>query len=132
MKTVFVNGCFDILHLGHIKMLEYAKSLGDYLIVALDTDEKVKKAKGDSRPFNNLRDRKEFMLSIKYVDNVIEFSSDEDLVRILNSLKPDIRVLGSDWEGKKIVGENCVKDTRYFRRLDGYSTTKILESSTDR
>tara|TARA_R110002012_G_scaffold206948_1_gene376939 strand:+ start:1417 stop:1815 length:399 start_codon:yes stop_codon:yes gene_type:complete len=132
MKKVFVNGCFDVLHVGHIRLLEFAKSHGDCLIVALDTDEKVKNAKGINRPFNNLETRKEVMSSIKYVDLVLDFSSDEELVTLLNIIKPDTRILGSDWEGKPIVGEGCVRDLKYFRRVNGFSTTKILESSSGR
>jgi len=132
MKIVFANGCFDVIHIGHIKLLEFAKSQGDFLIVALDTDNKVRKAKGISRPFNNLEIRKEVLESIKYVDLVLDFDSDEALINLFNILKPDIRVLGSDWQGKQIVGEHCIKNIKYFRRIDGYSTTKILENSTDR
>lgn len=132
MKTVFVNGCFDVIHLGHIKMLEFAKSQGDFLIVALDTDEKVKKAKGPSRPFNSLNNRKEVIESIRFVDLVLDFDSDEALINLFNTLKPDVRVLGSDWENKEIVGQDCIKNIKYFRRLDGFSTTKILENSSDR
>ena len=103
MKIVFANGCFDVIHIGHIKLLEFAKSQGDFLIVALDTDNKVRKAKGISRPFNNLEIRKEVLESIKYVDLVLDFDSDEALINLFNILKPDIRVLGSDWQGKQIV-----------------------------
>ena len=132
MKTVFVNGCFDVLHVGHIRLLEFAKSQGDLLIVALDTDEKVKKAKGHDRPYNALEVRKEVIESIKHVDLVLDFDSDDALINLFNTLKPDVRVLGSDWQGKKIVGEDCIKDVKYFRRVDGYSTTKILQNSPSR
>jgi D-beta-D-heptose 7-phosphate kinase/D-beta-D-heptose 1-phosphate adenosyltransferase len=132
MKTVFVNGCFDVLHVGHIRLLEFAKSQGDLLIVALDTDEKVKKAKGHDRPYNTLEVRKEVIESIKHVDLVLDFDSDDALINLFNTLKPDVRVLGSDWQGKKIVGEDCIKDVKYFRRVDGYSTTKILQNSSSR
>ena len=116
MKKVFVTGCFDILHVGHIRLLKFAKSHGDFLIVALDTDQKVKKAKGNNRPFNKLEVRKEMMQSIKYVDEVLSFNSNLELIDLLNSTKPDVRVLGGDWEGKAIVGEDCVKDKKFFRR----------------
>ena len=132
MKTVFVNGCFDVLHVGHIRLLEFAKSQGDLLIVALDTDEKVKKAKGHDRPYNTLEVRKEVIESIKHVDLVLDFDSDDALINLFNTLKPDVRVLGSDWQGKKIVGEDCIKDVKYFRRVDGYSTTKILQNTSSR
>ena len=70
MKKIFVNGCFDILHRGHIELFKYAKSLGDILFVGIDTDERVKKAKGNERPFNNQDDRKYLLESIKYIDEV--------------------------------------------------------------
>ena len=74
MKTVWTNGCFDILHRGHVEMFKFAKSLGDELIVGLDTDEKIKESKGSDRPFNNLEDRELVVASIRYVDKTISFN----------------------------------------------------------
>ena len=128
MKTVWTNGCFDILHRGHIEMFKFAKSLGDELIVGLDTDEKVKEAKGDDRPFNTLADRELVISSIRYVDKTFSFDSQKQLEHLIKSLKPDIIVVGSDWEGKYVVGSQYAKELKFFDRIGEYSTTKILQN----
>jgi rfaE bifunctional protein nucleotidyltransferase chain/domain len=132
MKTVWTNGCFDILHRGHIEMFKFAKSLGDELIVGLDTDEKVKEAKGDDRPFNTLEDRELVISSIRYVDKTFSFNSQKQLEHLIKSIKPDILVVGSDWEGKYVVGAEYAKDVIFFPRVDGYSTTKVLKNDNIR
>ena len=86
MTTVWTNGCFDVLHRGHIELFRYARSLGDRLIVGIDSDEKVKKDKGASRPYNNVEDRKFILQSIKYVDEVIVFSSRKELEMTLQQI----------------------------------------------
>jgi len=126
-SVVFVSGAYDLLHKGHIEILKYAKSLGCYLIVAIDSDEKVKKDKGEDRPFFHQEDRKFVLESIKYIDRVVIFNSEEELVKLLSDVKPDIRVAGSDWKGKKIVGEEHCGEVKFFERLEGYSTSSILE-----
>ena len=128
MKTVWTNGCFDILHRGHVEMFKFAKSLGDELIVGLDTDEKVKESKGSDRPFNNLEDRELEVSSIRYVDKTISFNSQKQLEDLIKTINPDILVVGSDWEGKYVVGAEYAKDVIFFPRIDGYSTTKVLEN----
>ena len=132
MRTVWTNGCFDILHRGHIEMFKFAKSLGDELIVGLDTDEKVKEAKGDDRPFNNLVDREIVVSSIRYVDKTFSFNSQKQLEHLIKSINPDILVVGSDWEGKYVVGAEYAKEVIFFPRVDGYSTTKVLENDNIR
>lgn len=132
MKTVFVNGCFDILHRGHIELFKYAASLGDTLIVAIDSDERVKSSKGLSRPFNNQDDRVFMLESIKYIDKVCIFNSTEELENLIKYVSPDLLVVGSDWVGKEIVGGEYAKRICFFDRIPGYSTTKIIESSSDR
>ena len=129
MKVVWTNGCFDVLHRGHIEMLKYAKSLGDKLIVGLDTDEKVKLSKGESRPFNNLEDRQMVVNSIRYVDETISFDSQNELENLIKTIKPDILVVGSDWEGKYVVGSQYAKELKFFPRIGEYSTTKILQNA---
>ena len=126
---VFTNGCFDILHRGHIELFKYAKSLGSTLIVAIDTDEKVKQDKGPDRPFNSLKDRIFLLESIKYIDEVVEFGRKQELQSLVASITPDILVKGTDWKGKEIVGEESAKEVRFFERIEGYSTTEILENS---
>lgn len=131
-RTVFVNGCFDIIHRGHVELLEFAKSHGEYLVVALDTDERVRHSKGDARPFNCLNDRKKVVSSIGVVDWVESFSSDEELTALVKQYAPDTMVVGSDYQDKTVIGSEFAKEIRFFERIDGYSTTKILQNSTDR
>ena len=131
-RTVFVNGCFDIIHRGHVELLEFAKSHGEYLVVALDTDERVRHSKGDASPFNCLNDRKKVVSSIGVVDWVESFSSDEELTALVKQYAPDTMVVGSDYQDKTVIGSEFAKEIRFFERIDGYSTTKILQNSTDR
>ena len=132
MKVVFVNGCFDVLHRGHIELFKYAKSLGDILYVAVDSDEKVKKDKGESRPVNSLEDRIALLESIRYIDRVFQFHTREGLVALVAATAPDVLVVGSDWKGKPVVGSEYAKEVKFFERIDGYSTTKIIQSIADR
>ena len=127
MINIWTNGCFDILHRGHIEMFKYAKSLGARLIVGIDSDEKVKKDKGSNRPFNNVQDRKEVLESIKYIDGVFIFNDTQGLDDLIRIVGPNIMIIGSDWKGKKVVGEQHVKKLVFFDRLKDYSTTNILE-----
>jgi len=131
-RIVFVNGCFDVLHRGHIELFEFAKSQGEYLIVALDTDARVKKQKGENRPFNSLTDRKKIVSSIEYVDWVESFGTDEELIALVRQASPHVMVVGSDWRGKPIIGSEHAKEIKFFERIDGYSTTDILQYSSDR
>ena len=132
MKVGFINGCFDVLHVGHISLFEYCKKCCDYLVVAIDSDERVKKTKGPNRPYNNLEDRMKMLKSIRFIDQVKFFNTPDELEQIIQRLQPDIMIVGSDWQGKEIIGSKYVKELKFFRRLDGYSTTAILESTTDR
>tara|TARA_R100000278_G_C5476860_1_gene166760 strand:+ start:2019 stop:2411 length:393 start_codon:yes stop_codon:yes gene_type:complete len=129
MSVVWTNGCFDVLHRGHFEMLKYAKSLGDKLIVGVDTDSKVSKDKGPNRPYNHQEDRKFALESIKYVDEVLLFDSTEQLENLIKLNNPDIMVIGSDWKGKKVVGQNYAKKLMFFNRIGNYSTTNILENN---
>ena len=129
MKTLLLTGCFDVLHIGHIRLLQFAKFISDEVIIAIDSDEKVKKDKGFSRPFNNQQIRQEFLESIKGVDKVYIFFDEEDLERICKEIRPTYRLVGSDWKDKKIVGQQYCKEVLYFDRIPGYSTTNILEKN---
>ena len=127
MKIVFVNGCFDVLHPGHIKLFQYAKSLGDYLIVAIDSDEKVALDKGPDRPIFSLEDRKLILESIKGIDIVHTFDSREGLDNLLECIRPDILVVGSDWKNGIVVGREYAKEVRFFERQGDYSTSRTIQ-----
>lgn len=127
MITVWVNGCFDILHPGHIELFKVAKSLGDRLVVGIDSDEKVKKDKGDSRPINSLYFRKSMLESIKYIDIVLSFGSKKELEDLIELYSPDILMVGSDWKNGEVVGRQFAKEVRFFNRVGNYSSTKIIE-----
>ena len=126
---VWTNGCFDVLHRGHIELFKYAKSLGKELIVGIDTDEKVRREKGKDRPINTVQDRKFMLESIKYIDEVFIFNSRQHLEDLIKLTKPNIMVIGSDWKGKEVVGGEYCTELKFFDRISGYSTTKILENN---
>ena len=130
MKKVFTNGCFDILHRGHIEMLEYCKSLGDFLAVGIDTDYRVKQNKGEERPINNEEDRKYVLESLRFVDEVFFFSSDTELEDLVKKYEPDYMVVGNDYEDKRVIGSENAKELIFFRRIDGYSTTKVINKGS--
>ena len=132
MKIGFVNGCFDVLHVGHISLLEFAKGLCDHLVVGIDSDDRAALAKGPSRPFNNESDRLRMLLALSCVDEVKMFSTDKELIELVKKTEPDVMVVGSDWEGKKVIGAEYAKDLKFFRKINGYSTTRILENSLNR
>lgn len=132
MSVIVVNGTFDILHVGHIMLLNTARSMGDYLLVCIDTDRRVKELKGDLRPINNQTDRRTMLSNIKAVDQVEFFDSDEDLINLLKVHNPDIMVKGSDYRGKDIVGAEYCKRIEFFERLNEYSTTKTIQDIINR
>lgn len=127
MKKVWVNGCFDILHRGHIELLQYAKSCGDHLTVGIDYDDRVKLSKGPERPFNTFADRKFFLEALECVDKVVGFGTDEELKTEIKIESPHIMIVGSDYKDKRVVGREYAKQLLFFERIKGYSTTKILE-----
>lgn len=124
-KTVFVNGCFDILHVGHFTLLQYASSFG-CLHIAIDSDERIKKLKGLGRPFFNLNERTYNLSMVKGVENIYNFSTDQELENIIKELNPYFMIVGSDYKGKKVIGSEYAKQLIYFERNEKYSTTKIL------
>ncbi len=126
MKTVWINGCFDILHYGHFKLIEFAKSFDGNLVIGIDSDKRVKELKGDDRPFHTEEQRTFNLKQIIGVDEVIIFNSDEELRNILKKLNPDIFVIGSDYIDKPIIGGGFAKEIKFFNRIEGLSTTKLL------
>ena len=131
-KVVWTNGCFDILHRGHIELFKYAKSLGDEFFVGIDGDEKVKLDKGPQRPYNTLQDRTEMLKSIRHIDEVYTFNTTLELEMLIKEIAPDVLLIGSDWQGKNVIGQQYAKEVKFFERIKGYSTTQILESSLNR
>ncbi len=101
MRIIWVNGCFDVLHRGHIELFKYAKSLGNRLVVGIDSDNRIKGSKGSSRPFNTSRDRKYVLQSIKYIDDVVEYDSDDELELYVNFLVRKLWLLGPIGKVKK-------------------------------
>ena len=129
-EIVLTNGVFDILHSGHINLLEFAKSQGKRLIVAIDTDERVKTLKGDERPINNLSERIKVVNAIKYVDEVISFGTKEELIDIYNLSGTSLIVRGSEWTEKEIRERDSIpKDIKIkiYPHYKNFSTTEIVE-----
>ena len=125
MTRVVVNGTFDILHRGHLQLLLFAREQGDYLTVAVDTDERVRRLKGDARPINKLVDRLLMLMHLKTVSNVVSFDTDDELKHLIS--QHDVMVKGSDYKGKPIIGEDVCKEIIFFDIIDGYSTTKKIQ-----
>lgn len=128
MVKVFVNGTFDLLHTGHIDLLNYAKSLGDILFVGIDGDERVREKKGSERPINNQVTRKTILSNLKAVDDVEIFHTDNELVQLVQKHSPDIMIVGSDWKGKPVIGSEHAKELVFFDRVNNESTTNTLEN----
>ncbi len=128
-RAVFTNGCFDILHLGHIRYLEQAKALGDKLVVALNSDASVRKLKGESRPIFSEQTRANLVAALECVDYVIIFSQATPLV-LIKALKPDVLVKGGDWRKSDIVGKDFVESyggkVATVSFMKGYSSTSII------
>jgi D-beta-D-heptose 7-phosphate kinase/D-beta-D-heptose 1-phosphate adenosyltransferase len=130
MKRIVVNGTFDILHSGHLALLNYARSLGDYLVVAIDSDQRVKKLKGIHRPVNTQDERLEMLSNLRAVDEVKVFDSEQELIDIIASCS--IMVKGSDYKGCCIVGEHAVPEIVFFERINGFSTTEKIQHIVNR
>jgi rfaE bifunctional protein nucleotidyltransferase chain/domain len=124
---VFVNGTFDLLHPGHISLLNSAKSYGNILLVAIDSDERVKQLKGSSRPINNQEARKTILENLKPVDSVKIFSNEEELAEIIKRFSPDIMMVGSDYRDKRVVGREYAKKLVFFERDPRFSSTYIID-----
>ena len=130
-----VNGTFDVLHPGHIALLNTARSYGDYLIIAIDTDRRVQELKGNSRPINNQNDRRIMLSALKAVDIVELFDSKDELINLMKRYQPDVYVKGSDWKhDKKSTAHEYCDQVIYFDRIENYSSTDIIArcSSMDR
>ena len=129
-KVIFTNGCFDILHRGHIELLSYCHCLGDMVIVGLNSDNSVKMLKGDTRPINNQQDRKFMLESLRYVHKVIVFNEDTPY-NLIEEINPDIIVKGGDYLPENVVGNDLCKVV-IFDYVKGYSTTEKIKSIVNR
>ena len=128
MKRIWVNGCFDILHLGHVRMLEFAKSLGGNLVVGIDSDTRVSKLKGEDRPINNQLSRSEFLVALKSVDSVVVFNSKHEMKRLLKTHRITDMVIGEEYKGKEITGSDLVDKIHFFPKFGNLSTTNMLKN----
>jgi D-beta-D-heptose 7-phosphate kinase/D-beta-D-heptose 1-phosphate adenosyltransferase len=126
-KLVFTNGCFDILHIGHIQYLEQAKKLGNYMIVGINSDESVSRLKGPKRPINKIHDRIEFLKKFDFIDFIVEFNQDTPL-ELIKSLEPDVLVKGGDYTHNMVVGKEYAKQVVILPLVEGKSTTIIVSS----
>jgi D-beta-D-heptose 7-phosphate kinase / D-beta-D-heptose 1-phosphate adenosyltransferase len=126
MKKVWINGCFDVLHHAHFKMIEFASTFGEMLVIGIDSDERVKQLKGEDRPFHTEQERKYNLERIRGVKKVVVFNSEEALRELIKSYEPDVFVIGSDYMDKPIIGGNYAKSVVFFNRMENFSTTKIL------
>ncbi len=131
-RRVIVNGTFDILHRGHIEMLNFAKSQGTYLLVAIDSDRQVKELKGNKRPINNQEDRKLQLENLRAVNAVWIFDTQQELEHICKIYKPHLMVKGSDYRGKPITGQQYCDEIKYYDLVKNYSTSKIIENINNR
>ena len=131
-KKVFVNGTFDLLHRGHIDLLNYARTQGGYVCVGIDTDDRVREKKGPTRPIHNQDERKFFLESLKAVDEVRFFSNDKELEGLVKSYQPDIMIVGSDWKDKSVIGSYWAAKLVFFDRIGDYATTKTIQDIINR
>ena len=125
-KIIFTNGCFDILHIGHIKYLEKAKSFGDILILGLNSDDSIRRLKGMNRPINTQNDRAYILASLEVIDYLVIFDEDTPF-ELINLIKPDVLVKGGDYEDKEVIGQDIAKELKLVKFIDGKSTTKTIE-----
>jgi rfaE bifunctional protein nucleotidyltransferase chain/domain len=127
MTTVFTNGCFDVIHRGHVELFAYAKSLGDKLVVGIDSDSRVSYLKGQGRPFNNEEDRRFILQSLKQISEVFIFKTEKELELLIKDINPQFMVVGSEYKNKKVIGSQYCGQLKFFDRIANYSTTSILE-----
>lgn len=130
-KIIWTNGTFDVLHMGHIELFHQARKLagpGGRVIVGTDSDERVRELKGLTRPINNIYDRIEFLHAIKYIDDVVVFSSAGELETHIKRFSPDILLIGDDYIGKPVVGSQYAKKVVFIPRYGGLSSSKIVGS----
>jgi cytidyltransferase-like protein len=128
-KRVWLNGTFDVLHLGHIKLFQHAKILypTSIVCVGVDTDDRVRQMKGPNRPINPLAFRVEFLRSIRFIDSIRSFATDDELREEIALFNPDVMLIGDDYRHHTIIGEELIPRIEYVKRFDGLSTTSLIE-----
>ena len=130
LRLVFTNGCFDVLHVGHVRLLEEAASLGDCLLVALNSDESLRRLKGTDRPFTVLGERAEILAALRAVDRVVAFSEDTPY-ELIKLVRPDVLVKGGDWSPNDVVGKDIVEANGGFVSIVpfvvGRSSSQLIE-----
>ena len=126
-KIVWINGCFDVLHYGHFKLIQYATAFGGKLVIGIDSDERVKQLKGEDRPFHTQEQREYNLRQIRGVGDVIVFHTEDELRETLKRLTPDVFVIGSDYVDKLIVGGEHAKEIKFFDRVENLSTSNIMK-----
>ena len=138
-KIVFTNGCFDVLHVGHLRLLNFAKSQGDYLVVGLNSDASVSRLKGLDRPINTFDERREFLLALSGVDEVLEFpieGNSDNPLEIIQKLRPDIIVKGGDYKEHEVIGSSFINsyggETIIYPFVPGKSTSAIINRIANR
>jgi rfaE bifunctional protein nucleotidyltransferase chain/domain len=133
-KIVFTNGCFDVIHAGHVSYLSEAKTLGNLLIIGLNSDSSVKRLKGDLRPINNEKDRALVLSAMSFVDFIITFETDTP-IDLIQKIKPNVLVKGGDWKIEDIVGSDIVLnnggEVRSLSFCEGKSSTNIINRMSD-
>ena len=132
MSRVFVNGTFDLLHRGHLELLNFARRQGGWVCVGIDTDDRVREKKGPTRPIFNQEERKYFLENLKAVDEVRFFSNDAELEGLVKTYQPDIMIVGSDWKDKSVIGSYWAAKLIFFDTIGEYATTKTIEDIINR
>ena len=129
MKRIVVNGTFDIVHLGHLRLLAYARSIpNSYVYVLIDSDLRVRKLKGSGRPVNSEYERASLLQALRSVDRVDIFDSDDELRDYIRRFQPDVMIKGSDYRDRPIIGQEYCKSIEFFDRLERYSTTNKVNA----
>lgn len=133
MTRVVVNGTFDIIHLGHLRLLQYARSFtNSYVLVLTDSDRRIRELKGSNRPVNTEYERCSMLFALKCVDRVETFDTDQELIDLIKGFAPDIMVKGDDYRDKPVIGAEYCKEIKFYDRFKHYSTTNKIQDIINR